>query len=165
MMKLMNNTFTMLVVLQVLGLGLASCSNDDEVEINQDVIAFFENELPSDYHSGPTNFIFHEDDGDPWQNVCVLVNSNEELSRIYTGSRSLPSIDFSRYTLAIGRVVLPDSGYSFESANLKSTSDPQMDVYLSSKGGGYMTLSLRYFWKIYPKVYYSGEIPVNVNVR
>ncbi len=39
------------------------------------------------------------------KNTCLLINSEEELVASYTGPRTLPKIDFTKYTVIVGQRV------------------------------------------------------------
>ena len=57
----------------------------------------YDDDKPFDFKNNLSN----EDD------PCIVINTEEEFKEAYTGDLSLPAIDFSNYTLTIGKIFLP----------------------------------------------------------
>ena len=126
--------------------------------ISEEVKSFFEAELP--VASLSTGFFSDEQN----QNVCYMINDDIELSRKYTGKRVLPTIDFSRHTLVIGRVSMPVSHYYVLNQELSVFgTSAQINLYASllSKDGYWTAVSTLYFWGLYPK-FVANSISVKV---
>ncbi|MBR1933036.1 MAG: hypothetical protein IJ841_05055, partial [Prevotella sp.] len=168
---------------------LSSCSSDDlEEEItetpanngiinaftpSENVKAFFENEYPL---KGQTAFF----DGDQtWSdeqtaqelypaNLCYFVNSNEQLQTYYHGDVALPEIDFSKYTLLLGRKLTPHAETVESMVLTKAESGYDLVVNaIHTRPKDYAEfamLQLSTFWALYPKLE-EGNVNVTVNIR
>ena len=121
----------------VLFLGLfASCKeikpNDDAgifpVSASEDVESFFESYLPpSDYSYSNTSFNFGE------ETECFVINDVDDFKAVAPESVTLPEIDFDKYTLIIGQVVMGNPGYRFVSQSIHTDTLKVVDKNL----GGY----------------------------
>ena len=94
--------------------------------------------------------------------TCIVVNNAEELKAIYSGKEEIPSIDFSNYTLLIGKASMP-YGYRVCSQRLnldgqKSTLSITYDWPLGT--GAVIINSDMPYWGVYPKC-----IVNNLNVQ
>ena len=100
----------LLFVLLLIGGGnFAGCNKDEEIDTSvgdpiQSVTPTIE--ISSFFDSAWT----HLGDGSPKsffpnnrQDVCALVNSDEEFRELYQGTDEIPYIDFQQYTLVIGK--------------------------------------------------------------
>ena len=145
--------------------AVTSCSDDEDYTIGEESPAvFFEKNLPQEKVGEGTNvtevpFSGFNNDG----NVCVVLNSYNELNLIYQGEDPLPEVDFSKYSLVIGRVWL-NVGLKFN------------DLTVSKDGGGNTVVTLDftylsdnatialvtyyYYWALCPKF-----SPQNITTR
>lgn len=102
----MNENLSKAVALILSGLLIISCGKPASVEDgvlpvspSDEVEAFFKTYLPS--HSGSYDIGF----GLGEEMECIVINSISELEGIAPNDAELPSIDFDRHTLIIGRMV------------------------------------------------------------
>ena len=124
----------------------------DPVEQSSEVTAFFN-------HNIYKWFLTNIEEG---VDTCIVVNNAEELKAIYSGKEEIPSIDFSNYTLLIGKASMP-YGYRGCSQRLnldgqKSTLSITYDWPLGT--GAVIINSDMPYWGVYPKC-----IVNNLNVQ
>ena len=146
----------------VLFLGLfASCAeikpNDDAgilpVTAHEDVESFFESYLPpSDYSYSNTSFNFGE------ETECFVINDVDDFKEVAPESVTLPEIDFDKYTLIIGQVVMGSPGYRFVSQSIHT--DTLKVVYKKLGGASPATMTSFYFWGLYDKLQNAVNIDV-----
>ena len=120
---------------------------------NEKVVSFFEVELPATNRS--SGFFTSED---RYKDVCYIINDDSDLRRRYTGNRELPSIDFTRYTLVMGKVIMPVSYYYVLKQDISVFGNfayVNLFASLMSKDGYWTVSSTLYFWGLYPK--FSAE--------
>ena len=146
----------------VLFLGLfASCAeikqNDDAgifpVSASEDVESFFESYLPpSDYSYSNTSFNFGE------ETECFVINDVDDFKAVAPESVTLPEIDFDKYTLIIGQVVMGSPGYRFVSQSIHT--DTLKVVYKKLGGASPAIMTSFYFWGLYDKLQNAVNIDV-----
>ena len=146
----------------VLFLGLfASCAeikpNDDAgifpVSASEDVESFFESYLPpSDYSYSNTSFNFGE------ETECFVINDMDDFKAVAPESVTLPEIDFDKYTLIIGQVVMGNPGYRFVSQSIHT--DTLKVVYKKLGGASPAMMTYFYFWGLYDKLQNAVNIDV-----
>jgi hypothetical protein len=160
------NKLILLLLIAVEGLGLISCNKDEEIDTSvgdpiQSVTPTIE--ISSFFDSAWT----HLGDGSPKsffpnnrQDVCALVNSDEEFRELYQGTDEIPYIDFQQYTLVIGK-----KKYYTKDGEKNPTQFEGQKLYLMD-GKYVLDLSCRYnvsgvtfysdrficFWGLYPKL-------------
>lgn len=98
-----------LAILLFLTMKITGCSDDEAVgslqypvHTDEQVSSFF-NDISKDFLQKRRDFfgnIPEEED------VAIIINSDEELRSCHTGNRQLPTIDFTSYSLIIGKVYL-----------------------------------------------------------
>ena len=138
----------------VLFLGLfASCKGLEPtgdagilpVSAPEDVESFFESHLPpSDYSHSNTSFNFCE------ETECFVINDVDDFKAVAPESVTLPEIDFDKYTLIIGQVVMGNPGYRFVSQSIHG--DTLKVVYKNLGGGSPAVMTSYYFWGLYDKL-------------
>lgn len=138
----------------VLFLGLfASCKGIEPtgdagilpVSAPEDVEFFFESHLPpSDYSHSNTSFNFGE------ETECFVINDVDDFKAVAPESVTLPEIDFDKYTLIIGQVVMGNPGYRFVSQSIHG--DTLKVVYKNLGGGSPAVMTSYYFWGLYDKL-------------
>ncbi|MGN1233612.1 MAG: hypothetical protein ACI4UJ_09250 [Candidatus Cryptobacteroides sp.] len=148
----------LLYCVSVLGL-FVSCNGinpiDDTgispVSASEDVEFFFESYLPS-YSFSDIGFNF----GD--ETECFVINDAVYFKAVAPESVTLPEIDFEKYTLIVGQVVMGNPGYSFVSQSIhKGTLKV---VYKSLGGSSPATMTHFYFWGLYDKLPEAVNIDV-----
>ena len=146
----------------VLFLGLfASCKGIDStgdagvlpVSASEDVEFFFESHLPpSDYSHSNTSFNFGE------ETECFVINDVDDFKAVAPESVTLPEIDFYKYTLIIGQVVMGNPGYRFVSQSIHA--DTLKVVYKNLGGASPAMMTSFYFWGLYDKLPEAVKIDV-----
>lgn len=145
------------------------CSSDEEdeikgkeiesIDIGNDIEAFFYSEWFA-YNTSETypETFFNQELIDK-ENIC-LVNSKQELESIYYGNLEIPEIDFSKYTLIIGKKTKHVEIGKKSPANLKELKLYEindgyiLNLYCSSyvPEGDIFVKRFLYFWGLYPKL-------------
>lgn len=180
----MKKILFMMSVLLSLGL-FSACSSSDELNLdstdnnNKDdtnvlvpvkdcygysaISDFFYSELESGEH--PRSFVLNNNLSDD-ENPCIAINNKEEFEKAYTGDSPLPNIDFSNYTLIIGKIELNANikidNMSIRINNKKAAID--INCIIDNKGTYIAIIDDHYYWNLFPKFFVS-EITVEVNKR
>ena len=84
-----------------------------------------------------------------------VVNSKQELERIYNGKTPIPDIDFSSYTLLLGFVYLNDSSYHLSDIGLRDSGNQyalDVSVLHYVHQGAFFGITKGYYWRLYPKL-------------
>lgn len=165
-----------LTVCAVLLMALSACSSDNEVNesiattemggviysdgqqatnMDNPIAQFFATELRMPYwdNEGNSHTTFFEH-GEWNSEECLLINSHEEFQAAYKGTKQLPDIDFSKYTLIIGRTWGEDSSVWLDHIELKDLGKMyQMEVFVSKTPGIALTVITHImYWQLYPKM-------------
>ncbi len=133
-----------------------------ESKISQDIVSFFEKELPAFGYSD-SFFINENQDSD----LCLIINSSREFREIYSGEKDLPKIDFNRYTLIIGKVRMPESFFYVTRQYVTINNNDavlNLDIAPVSREGSWPALSTLYFWGLYSKLSVE-KVHINKNIR
>ena len=156
----------------LLSLGVfCACSSDDELGSNgnatdilspvnsidgySEISKFFDSEWSYLGVDRPSTFF-----PDDLQDVCCMVNSEQEFRELYHGNVDIPHIDFQKYTLVIGKKAYTTkygelSPTKYEGQKLYGQSDTYViDLYCRSHVSdiSFYTQSFICFWGIYPKL-------------
>lgn len=181
----MKKVFFILGMLLSLGMFCA-CSNSDEIENESpndlgdlipveegedfDAISeFFQTEIGPDgygscmtYNEKPFNL---KNNLRKDENPCIVINNEEDFKEAYTGDLSLPAIDFSKYTLIIGKVFL-SAGTFIDNMSIRQTDSTKATLYINciqdTKGCYIGIMYYEYYWKLYPK-FYASKINVEIS--
>ena len=117
----------------------------------------YENEKPFDFK----NNVSSED------NPCIIINSEEDFMEAYMGKLNLPTIDFSLYTLIIGKAFL-GAGTFIDNMSIRQTNPVKATLYINciidtNPNIGYIgRIYWNYYWKLFPK-FHASEIGVEIN--
>lgn len=82
--------------------------------------------------------------------TCFVINDQAQLTSLYTGQKTIPVIDFAKYTLVIGRAYMPNSGYSLTYYDI-SVNDRTLNLYIEEESSGFDAISFDYYWGLFPK--------------
>ena len=82
----------------------------------------------------------------------------DDFKAVAPESVTLPEIDFDKYTLIIGQVVMGSPGYRFVSQSIHT--DTLKVVYKNLGGGSPDTMTSYYFWGLYDKL--PGAVNIEV---
>lgn len=87
-------------------------------------------------------------------NPCIVINNEEDFKEAYTSDLSLPVIDYSKYTLIIGKIYLP-AGTFIDNMSIKQTNLVKATLYINcivdTKGAYVARIGWEYYWKLFPK--------------
>ncbi len=161
-------------MLMAFAVGFTACSSDDGVnepienveemdssqgtraaitpatDLDESIVEFF-NDV-SLQENGTRHFMQPYED----KNTCLLFNSEEELAASYTGSRTLPKIDFSKYTVIVGQRVGSKMFCEITSHMIHEEEDGLvLDLFITDYSDIYNTTTeplIHGFWGVYPKL-------------
>ena len=157
--------------------GIDNDSSDDYVDLTpvdegDDLAAlfeFFQTEIGPDGYGGCAT-----GDEKPFnlknnlrkdENPCLVINNEEDFKEAYTGDLSLPTLDFSKYTLIIGKVYL-SAGTFIDNISIRQTNSTKATLYIKciqDTNGAYLgVMYYEYYWKLYPK-FHASEINVEIS--
>jgi len=173
-MKKKTRILTILLTMAVI--GLAGCSSDDDgmdvgtgdrcdfenavliqpKENTSEWKAFFDTEVRHPYWDGYGNIHRTFFDQTEWNEQKLLViNSTQELQDAYAGDKQLPDIDFSKYTLLIGKDWASDSSYQLNDIRLYDDGGCyvlDIDILHDVEGGVLSVIQSICYWRVYPKL-------------
>ena len=146
-----------IAILLLLTMVFTGCS-DDELStiqpmsnIDDEIITFFENELPA---MGTSRSFFTDVARDT--EICYVVNDNKDFQHLYKGKFTPPTIDFSKYTLVIGKVRMSESFFyvAKQEVEVKGNNSATINIYVApvSEDGSWPSFSTLYFYGLYPKL-------------
>jgi hypothetical protein len=96
---------------------------------------------------------------------CIIINSEEDFMEAYMGKLNLPTIDFSLYTLIIGKAYL-SAGTFIDNMGIRQTNPEKatlaINCIVDTKGAYTCNELWEYYWKLFPK-FHASEINVEVN--
>ncbi len=115
------------------------------------ILNFFNEEMPQNRIERTKGFFTSVVEN---EEVCVVINSDEEFQNAYKGDLILPTIDFHLYTLILGKLYL-DASYMLEKQYIiKEESEHILVLQFKNKIADCEILPL-YYWGIYPKFNYE----------
>ena len=126
--------------------------------LTAEVRDFFGSELPDTLPDGSNLFGLNAERSiDPYLIVpyvdYYLIDTQERLRELYRGEKEIPQIDFSTYSLIIGKVI--DSGiYQKKKLEMVETEDVlKMTFYLQDmRINAALNTAFDFFWNLYPKL-------------
>ena len=181
----MKKVFLFLGMLLSLGI-FSACSNSDEIDTESSDV--FSKITPIDDGDGfdaisaffKTAFATEDEKAFNFknnlsnkENPCIIINNEEDFNKTYTGDLNLPEIDFSRYTIVIGKAYLAAGTFI---DNMSISQPNSTKTILSTKailhinciidttpGVGYVgTIGWVYYWKLFPK-FHASKIYVEIS--
>jgi hypothetical protein len=118
-----------------------------------DSIFSFKNQLIAD------DYVYTED-------KCHIINSKEELNAINPFDFDIDCVDFSKYTLIGGRIILPDPSFYLDSICLEETDKYYLHIGEPKKIVGIIVPCMEvpnFFWRLYPKLKTDIEVVIVKN--
>lgn len=123
-MKTQFRLFTSLMLLFLLAGAVISCSDDD---MEGDTLSYEESLEAIDLFMSktyPDGFLESVDERNrkeqykklDGRDICFVINSKEELSSVYSGDVEIPNIDFSKISLVLCHIMIPN-GRTYEYEN------------------------------------------------
>ena len=158
-------------LLAILATALWGCSSDkdeigsdnsditivSEAEMDNDVVNFFSTELPKYAGAASPGFFVGTN-----ENLCLVINSMDELRNAYKGKKELPAIDFGAKTLVIGQQRMEHSSYYVKKIDIRKRSGGiVLDVYVAEPDASYAVFSNMYFWCLCSKIN-SRNVEANI---
>lgn len=153
-----------------------ACSNDEvdgnpeEVTNSSDSVSVNSGEIekliqPIDVTGSPIEDFFNVElrntamafffDGDRpiCDNFVYVVNSRQEFADVYQGKKELPEVDFEKYTLIIGKEMMPCLGFYIAKKELLAREDGLELTIYTKNDNEICALALQnlYYWGLYPK--------------
>lgn len=174
------------IALTMVTLALTACnSNDDEVigeiapvagedflfqgvypspvETSDPLTLFMREELCSPFlhNDGQVYETFFKSD-ESYEEKVIVINNKLEFHNAYMGTKKLPDVDFSRYTLVLGRTWGNDGSYRLDQTILWSKGlHYELEFRLSHLIDVVTTLNIQvfYYWRLYPKLKHKPFVP------
>lgn len=82
--------------------------------------------------------------------TCFVINDQAQLASLYIGQNTIPELDFSKYTLVIGRAHMPSSGESLIYHDI-SADRQTLNLFIKQYSAGLTAIYFEYYWGLYPK--------------
>ena len=86
-------------------------------------------------------------------NFVYVINSRQEFADVYLGKKELPEVDFDKYTLIIGKEMMPYLGFYITKKELLAKEDG-LELTICAKNDNEILpcmLQALYYWGLYPK--------------
>ncbi len=134
-----------------------------EADSSDALAMFFLDELHAPYWDSNGNEIKTFFKNGKWDDEsCMIINSRQEFQDAYMGTKELPDVDFSNYTLIIGRTWGNDGSYRLDDIILRENADYyELETKLLHNVDGFATMAIVdiFFWRLYPKLVKKNIIP------
>ena len=172
----MKKKYLLWLVGVVLSGAMLSCSSSEEESIPEGVIMpisltdgeivdFFKSAYGADAKR-QESFDFTKTLCNDEKRPCLIINNEDEFREAYTGVFPLPTIDFSKYSLVIGKVYT-NAGTFLDNMSIKQLNDSKsvltINYIIDTKGCYIAIVDYMYYWKIFPK-FYTSEIIVEETI-
>ena len=119
-------------------------------DVGQDIAQFFDTATATEDYMH-CQFDFPESTmEEKYVDTCYVFNDQAQLASFYTGQMTIPAIDFTKYTLVLGRAYLPDTGYSMVYHDV-SADAKTVNLYIERRASGFCMICFDYYWGLYPK--------------
>lgn len=91
------------------------------------------------------------------EDACFIVNSKFDITAIYKGSWTMPEVDFTKYTLIIGKNYLPN-GYVLLKKKLKQFGTQCiLELHYMLDDGTFLAMMDNYYYyALFPKLSYTS---------
>ena len=163
------NIFLYLPLLLALMLGTMGCSSDEDTEDVTDernaISDFFKSVFDSSEKK--SNLFDFKNNLSNEENPCILINCEEEFDEVYLGDLPLPTIDFSEFSLLIGKITVP-SGTLIDNMSIRQIDNNEVVLAIQCivdiKGAYTADMCDKYYWKLFPKFHASG-IKVEISIE
>ena len=129
-------------------------------DISRSVSFFFEKALPKEAESE----VFFTDVPKN-KDTCLIINNEDELMSAYHGDEELPKIDFTNYSLVIGKLYVT-AGLYVKEQTVQYDAPTTLSLFLEQEADAALTVMVNhYYWGVYPKLptkniiikkYYNG---------
>ena len=156
-----------------------ACSNDDESEKTFSNDVAFLNPIDegliivpfSDFFKksfdmgGNLPFSFRKSISNEKKSPCIILNSKKDVEEAYTGDLNIPDMDFSNYTLIIGKIPVSAGTFINDMVKRKSFTNKAtlaISCVIDGKGAYITAMVDAYYWKLFPK-FHASKIKVEVS--
>ena len=97
------------------------------------------------------------------ENFVCVINSRQEFANVYQGKKELPEVDFGKYTLIIGKEMMPYLGFYIDKKELLAGEDGLKLTIYAKNDNEILPCAFQdlYYWGLYPKQI-QNKISVNV---
>lgn len=157
----------LLAVLLLVGafIVLGGCEKEKEqmeviypvVNLPMSVVTFFEKTLSN---TDSANCLFKSE----WKDTCFLINSKEEFESMLLCDKDLPIIDFSLYSVIVGKKNMPNSFYSIVEQSINNTQTLELNIIVHLPNEHWPAFSDMFYWALYPKLP-NKKISINIIER
>ena len=115
------------------------------VEVSEEVKSFFDEALPNENRTPAFSFSSEN------ETEFFVINSQDELESRYKGEKTLPEIDFAKYTLIIGKAYMLGMTYHVESLEIhKYENNQTLCVFTDNPSGLFWMAYNMHFWGLFP---------------
>ena len=127
------------------------------VNLPMSVVTFFEKTLSN---TDSANCLFKSECKD----TCFLINSIEEFESMLLCDKDLPIIDFSLYSVIVGKKNMPNSFYSIVEQSINNTQTLELNIIVHLPNEHWPAFSDMFYWALYPKLP-NKKISINIIER
>ena len=127
------------------------------VNLPMSVVTFFEKTLSN---TDSANCLFKSE----WKDTCFLINSKEEFESILLCNKELPAIDFSLYSVIVGKKNMPNSFYSIVEQSINNDQTLELNIIVHLPNEHWPAFSDMFYWALYPKLP-NKKISINIIER
>ena len=165
MKKLIFKTLSAVILLIGAFIVLGGCEKEKEqmeviypvVNLPMSVVTFFEKTLSN---TDSANCLFKSE----WKDTCFLINSKEEFESMLLCDKNLPIIDFSLYSVIVGKKNMPNSFYSIVEQSINNTQTLELNIIVHLPNEHWPAFSDMFYWALYPKLP-NKKISINIIER
>ena len=165
MKKLISKILPAIILLIGAFIVLSGCEKEKEqmeviypvVNLPMSVVTFFEKTLSN---TDSVNCLFKSE----WKDTCFLINSKEEFKSMLLCDKDLPIIDFSLYSVIVGKKNMPNSFYSIVEQSINNTQTLELNITVHLPNEHWPAFSDLFYWAVYPKLP-NKKISINIIER
>ena len=165
MKKLISKILPAAILLIGAFIVLGGCEKEKEqmeviypvVNLPMSVVTFFEKTLSN---TDSANCLFKSE----WKDTCFLINSKEEFESMLLCDKDLPIIDFSLYSVIVGKKNMPNSFYSIVEQSINNTQTLELNIIVHLPNEHWPAFSDMFYWALYPKLP-NKKISINIIER
>ena len=165
MKKLIFKTLSAVILLIGAFIVLGGCEKEKEqmeviypvVNLPMSVVTFFEKTLSN---TDSANCLFKSE----WKDTCFLINSKEEFESMLLCDKDLPIIDFSLYSVIVGKKNMPNSFYSIVEQSINNTQTLELNIIVHLPNEHWPAFSDMFYWALYLKLP-NKKISINIIER
>ena len=165
MKKVISKILPVVILLIGAFIVLGGCEKEKEqmeviypvVNLPMSVVTFFEKTLSN---TDSANCLFKSE----WKDTCFLINSKEEFESMLLCDKDLPIIDFSLYSVIVGKKNMPNSFYSIVEQSINNTQTLELNIIVHLPNEHWPAFSDMFYWALYPKLP-NKKISINIIER